>query len=50
MLSGTSPKQNFEVAKDYLGHKLTFHAGFRLGQVLHNMLFTVMCQLQLTPM
>lgn len=32
VLSGADPKQNFEVGKDYLGHKLTFHVGFRIGQ------------------
>lgn len=30
ILSGLGFKQNLEVAKDYLGYKLAFHAGFRL--------------------
>lgn len=29
VLSGIGFKQNFEVAKDYLGHKLAFHVGVR---------------------
>ena len=32
VLSGKSIKQNFEVVKDYLGQKFTFHVGFRPAQ------------------